>query len=372
MTLEAKSGTARSFMEHTQINGNNDLCPIKMDVRPFDISKVLPPWKDILTKEVERLKANADVLAFGIAGSFAYEDTWSHSDIDLEVILKGDREFNVLNTEQGKISVDFGLFGGNDLKRIPYETRPIYDPNGLMTKELSSRDLNDELSRAIQEGLAECGDLLKRAEEALSVDPKSTAVFLHLFAWGMSTVLTVAAGDNRTVKRTCSRLERAMRKRGREDFLRRCEQLYGFPKTLEHVQELLSHLQEGYREIWGFFKGKKVGPRYMIQQPDSEAWFHNRIEPVYWNDPRDLVWIVYIEFPFVTSFLFRNLTSLENLPPDMFRQSETFQEAPAKWINRHLKCLELLDVKSSESMLSAASALMDDARQFVGRRLYVR
>ncbi len=343
-----------------------------MDVRPFDIRKVPPPWKDVLTKEVERLKANPDVLAFGIAGSFAHEDTWAHSDIDLEVILKGDREFTVLNTEQGSISVDFGLFGEKSLSRLPYETRPIYDPYGIMTKELGSRDLNEQLLQMVQNDLAESDGLLRRAEEALSVDPRSTIVFLHLYAWTMSMVLTVAAGENRTVKCRCSRLERAVRKYGAEDFVTRCCQLYGFPKTIEHSQELLSHLQEGYREIWGFFRGKSIGPKYMIQQPNSEAWFHNRIEPVYRNDPRDLVWIVYIEFPFVTSSLFRDLTSLQKLPPDMFGQSDAFQGHPRKWVNRHLKCLELFDIDSSETMLSVANVLMDDARRFVDRQLYLR
>ena len=323
-------------------------------------------------KEVENLKARTDVLAIGIAGSFAQEDIWSHSDIDLEVILKGDHKFNVLNTEKGGISVDLGLFGESDVKGIPYETRPFYDPTGIMTNELASRDLNELLSQTLREGLDMCQNYLKRAEEALQVDPRSALVFLHLYAWDLSEVLTIAAGDNRTIKRRCSRLERAAMRHSREDFVIRCGQIYGFPKTLEAARELLSQLQDGYRDIWGFFKGKAVGPGYMIRQPDSELWFRNRIEPVYYNDPRDLVWIVYIEFPFVTSFLFRNLTDRQTLPSDMFRESKAFPEVPRKWVNRHLKCLELINTRPSEKFLTVAKDLIVEAREFVNKRIYVR
>jgi len=163
-----------------------------MKVRPFDISKVPSPWNEVLAREVERLKARSDVLAIGIAGSFAYEDIWSHSDIDIEVVLRGDHEFTVLNTEQGGISVDFGIFGENNLKDIPYETRPIYDPHRIMTDVLASRDINDLLSRMLQDSLDRCQSYLKRAEEALQVDHRSALVLLHSYAWDLS-VLALSA-----------------------------------------------------------------------------------------------------------------------------------------------------------------------------------
>ena len=165
-----------------------------------------------------------------------------------------------------------------------------------------------------------------------------------------------------------------MGRHNREDFLNRCGQLYGFPKTLQHSHELLSLLEEGYREIWGFFKYKPLhsGPVYMIQQPDSELWFRNRIEPLYHEDPRDLVWLVYLEFAFVTRFLFKNLTDHERLPPDMFRESEAFPETPRQWVSRHIKCLELFDTGSAEGMLTVAEDLMTDASEFVDRGFYIR
>jgi hypothetical protein len=47
----------------------------EMGARPFDIMTIPSLWREVLKREVERLKAREDVLAVGIAGSFAYEDT---------------------------------------------------------------------------------------------------------------------------------------------------------------------------------------------------------------------------------------------------------------------------------------------------------
>ncbi len=343
-----------------------------MEVEAFDTSKLPSPWREVLETEVAKLKAMKDVIAIGVAGSWAQEDTWPHSDIDLEVVLRGEHEFSLKVTEPGEISVDFGIFGENILGRLPYETRPLYDPEGVMRKELSSRGRDEFLERMLKETMEQCRDYLERAEDSLTVDPRSTLTFLHLFTWDVSEFITVASGDNRTVKRRCSRLERAVKRHGREDLLDSCGKLYGFPETLKHSKELLRHLKAGYREIWSFFKGKESGPAYMIQQPDSELWFRNRIAPVYEADARDLVWIVYIEFPFVTSFLFRNLTDRERLPLDLFVEGTTFGGSPAKWITRHSRCLDLFDMSRAEEMLSMAQELVAEAEEFSSLGLYKR
>ncbi len=318
------------------------------------------------------MTARPDVLAIGVAGSWAHADTWPHSDLDIEVVLRGEHDFLLTIREEGEVGVDVAFFGENILQYLPYETRPIYDPHLVMTRELASRDLSEVLSTILGEGLNRCQNLLRRAEEALPVDPRSTLVFLHLCAWSLSEVLTVAAGDNRTIMRRCSRLERAVEKHNRYDLLERCGQFFGFPDTLTHSRELLAHLQAGYREIWGFFKDKTIGHPYMIQQPDSELWFHNRIEPVHQNDPRDSVWIVYVEFPDTTWMLFRNLTERERLPPDMFREAEAFPEIPKRWVKRHLECLGFFTPRFAERLLPLAVDLVKDAREFVDKKLYVR
>ncbi len=118
--------------------------------RPFDISEVSPARRDILVREVEKLKAGGDVIAIGIAGSTAYGDTWFGSDLDIEVVIRGDKPKQILTTEQ-EISVDFGIFGENNLNEIPYDTRPFYDPTGILTKELSSRNREELIARDVKE-----------------------------------------------------------------------------------------------------------------------------------------------------------------------------------------------------------------------------
>ncbi|MFQ5871928.1 MAG: nucleotidyltransferase family protein [Candidatus Geothermarchaeales archaeon] len=343
-----------------------------MEVRPFNLSEVPSPWKEILEREVEKLKERHDVVAIGIAGSWAQGDTWSGSDVDIEVVLKGEHDFDLSIDEEEGISVDIAYFGENILHYIPYETRPLHDPHGIMARELASRDLNEVRSGMVQEGLSVCGRFLKRAEEAVELDPRSALVFLHLYAWNLSELLTIAAGDDRTMVRRCSRLERAVKRHGREDLLDRCAQLYGFPETLEHSRELLSHLQHGYREVWGFFRNKEVGPPYMVQQPDSELWFHNRIEPLYHFDSRDFVWLVYLEFPDVTWHFFRILSKHERLPPNMFKEAEAFPERPRKWVSRHLQCLELFETNAARGLLGVAKDLIADAEEFANQELYLR
>ena len=339
-----------------------------MEVSPFDVTKVPEPWKGILDDELRKLRDRPDVLAIGIAGSWAYEDTWPHSDIDLEVILRGNHDFSLTINETGAVGVDVAFFGDNVLASVPYETRPIHDPQGVLTQELRSRDLREALSRTVHEGLESCERLLERADEAASIDRRSALTFLHFCTWNLSEALTIAAGDHRTILRRCSRLERAMRSVGHEDFLSGCEALFGFPDTVLHSKDLLANLQEGYREVWGFFRDKTIGHPYMLQQPDSERWFRNRIEPVHRNDPRDLVWVVYVEFPDVTAMLFRNLTEHQRLPPDMFQVAEAFPAGPRRWVQRYLGCLSLFPAASVDSLLSVGRDLLDRARAFADEK----
>ncbi len=109
----------------------------------------------------------------------------------------------------------------------------------------------------------------------------------------------------------------------------------------------------------------------MIQQPDSELWFRNRIEPVYANDRRDLIWIVYGEFPFVESFLFRNLTGHETLPLDIFGTAEAFSGDPERWVSRHIQCLDLLGEGSAGDLLAMSGDILEDAKDFVEEGHYL-
>ena len=189
------------------------------------------------------------MLAIGIAGSTAYGDTWFGSDLDIEVAVRGDKPKEILTTEQ-EISVDFGIFGENHLNKIPYDTRPLYDPAGILTRELSSRNRDELIERDIQEGLNRAGSFIERGETILPTDPYSALVFVHLVAWQVGYAISPAAGEDRTIRRTVTRVDKAVTKIGRQDLLETFGKLFGFPRTLQRADELMVELQEGYREIW--------------------------------------------------------------------------------------------------------------------------
>ncbi len=108
------------------------------DIRPFEPTKLPFPWRGVLEREVSKLKARNDVVAVGVCGSLAYDDIWPGSDLDIEVVVKGDKPKELITTEQ-EVSVDYGYFGENQLSGIPCDTRPVHDPSGILTRELGSR-----------------------------------------------------------------------------------------------------------------------------------------------------------------------------------------------------------------------------------------
>ena len=339
-------------------------------VKPFNLPEVPSPRREILAREVEKLKARDDVLAIGIAGSTAYGDTWFGSDLDIEVVVKGDKPKQILTTEQ-EISVDFGIFGENNLKEIPYDTRPVYDPAGILTRELSSRNRDELIERDIQEGLDRGRSFLERGEIIQPKDPYSALVFVHLAAWQVGYAIPPATGENRTIRRTVTRLEKGVTKIGRQDLLGMFGKLFGFPRTLQRVDELMVELQEGYREIWSYFKEKGAGPVYMQQQPDSEAWFRNRIKPLYEHDRRDLVWLVYVEFPFVLSFILR-LAGHVKVPANVFEEADKIKGQPELWTDRYRRILSMFTPEEIRVLLQTSRDLIDEVKKLSELRLWAR
>lgn len=242
----------------------------------FDVRRVQSPWREILERELEKLKARRDVLAVGVAGSIAYGDTWSGSDLDIEVIVEGNKPKEIITTEQ-EISVDYGFFGETHINEVPFDTKPIFDPTEVLTNELSSRNRQLWIRNQIQEHIDQAQDLHRRGIIALQTDLLSALVFVHIIAGRLAPAFTLAAGENTTIRRTATRLEKAAIGIGRLNFFEVWGTLFGFTYTLEKPQLLLDELQAGYREVWSHFKGKPIGPVYMQLQPDSEAWFHNRL-----------------------------------------------------------------------------------------------
>ena len=337
-----------------------------MDIRPFDLATLPAPWQGVLEREVAGLKTRRDVVAVGVCGSLAYGDIWPGSDLDIQVVVKGDKAKEIVTTEQ-EVSVDYGYFGEHQLKEIPYDTRPIHDPSGILTAELASRVRDEVIREALDAQLVRAQNCLVWAENALSEDPYSALAWITTVSMSLAEIFTLLAEVNRTHRRVVSRLEKATTILKRSDIFQSYVALLGFPKTLDRAGELLYELQGGYREIWNYFKGKPDGPVYMVQQPDSEAWFKNRIVPLYNYDRRDLVGLVYAEFRFILAFVFR-LAGYERTPDAVFREAARFQGPPSRWVERYKNILRYFSTDKVPGLLSSGKDLLREGRTLANER----
>ena len=328
-------------------------------IRRFEPTKLPSPWRGALERELGKLKARSDVIALGVCGSCAQDDIWPGSDLDIEVVVKGDKPKEIFTTEQ-EVSVDYGYFGENQLSEIPYDTRPVYDPSGILTRELESRVRDEVVRKALDVILDRSQKVLGWAQIALAEDPYSALAWVTSASQWLAEIFTLSAGLNWTHRRVVSRLEKATTRLHRDDILQDYGKLMGFPQTLEKAGELLSELQLGYREVWSYFKGKN-GPVYMVQQPDSEAWFRNRIVPLYEYDKRDLVNLVYSEFRFILAFIY-NVAGYERTPDVVFRDTAGFDGQPAQWAGRYRKILHYFSTDEVPGLLVLAKDLLEEGR----------
>ena len=317
------------------------------------------PWREVLEREVVRLSRRDDVLAVGLCGSVSYGDSWPGADLDIEIVVKGDKPKQIITTEQ-EVSVDYGYFGETILREVPYETRPIYDPSRILTNELSSRVRDLVFRNAMEDSLSRARSYLVRSQAALTKDPLSSLAWATIVPWPLVEVFTLASGEYRTHRRVVSRLEKSMNKIGGKDLFQKYCTLLGFPQTLTRAQDLLSELQLGYREIWSHFKGKPDGPVYMVQQPDSEAWFKNRIIPLYDYDKRDLVSLVYVEFLFILSFVFR-MSGYERSPDAVLLEALKFKGPPSQWTTRYQNILKFFPADAVSEVLDCGEDLLVQA-----------
>jgi len=328
-------------------------------IRRFDPTKLPSPWRGALERELGKLKARSDVIAVGVCGSCAQDDIWPGSDLDIEVVVRGDRPKEIFTTEQ-EVSVDYGYFGEKQLSEIPYDTRPVHDPSGILTRELESRVRDEVVRKALDVILDRSQKVLGWAQIALAEDPYSALAWVTSASQWLAEIFTLSAGLNWTHRRVVSRLEKATTRLHRDDILQDYGKLMGFPRTLERAGELLSDLQLGYREVWSYFKGKN-GPVYMVQQLDSEAWFKNRIVPLYEYDKRDLVNLVYSEFRFILAFIF-SVAGYERTPDVVFRDTARFEGPPAEWADRYRKILYYFSSDEIPGLLVAARDLLEEGK----------
>jgi hypothetical protein len=153
----------------------------------------------------------------------------------------------------------------------------------------------------------------------------------------------------------------------RSDLFNEYVNLYGMPETLEKTDFLCEQLKQGYREVWSYMNKKAVGLSYMIQQPSSEPWFRNRIQPIFEHDKRDLVWIVLIEYPFILRFIFNTIGS-DDLPENVFKPFENLSGPPTYWVNRYRRILNLVPKSSVPNLLQKADKLNTEVKRLVRKK----
>ena len=303
-----------------------------MRVLSVYVNSLPSPYREILEREVEKLKKWSDVLAIGLAGSISRGDFWHGADLDIEVVLRGDKPKSLENTEQ-EISVDFAYFSESQIEDIPHDTRPIYDPMLILTRTLKKRTKKQLWRAMIRRNTNVIEACLKKARSTLQGDPYSALCHIQHGCAGLGSNLILATGSVPSVRRMISKLEAAMSSVKRSDLFNDYISLYGMPDTLEKTDFLCEQLKQGYREVWVYMNKKAVGPSYMVQQPRSKAWFRNRIQPIFEHDKRDLVWIVFIEYPFILRFIF-NTMGVDDFPERVFEPFTNLSGPPTHWINR--------------------------------------
>ena len=331
-----------------------------MNVKPLEIQKLPSPYREILRREVEKLKKNDDVLAIGLAGSVARSDLWHGADLDIEVVVKGDIPKRVVCTEQ-EISVDYGYFGESQINDLPHDTRPIYDPTHILAKTLRARTKRQLWQKMIQKNTDSIERYLQKARSALRSDPYSALCHIQNGAAELGSNLVLATGTAPSIRRTISKLEVAMRKIGRPDLFNKYVSLYGMPGTLEKTDFLCEQLEQGYAEVWPYMNEKAVGPAYMVQQSNSGPWFKNRIKPILEHDKRDLVWIVFIEYPFILNFILKTI-GMNDFPVNVFEALKNLSVRPTLWVNRYRRILSLIPENNVLNLLSIAEELNVEAK----------
>lgn len=337
-----------------------------MRIKRLDFQKLPSPYREILQREVEKLKKQDGVLAIGLAGSAARGDFWHGADLDIEVIVEGDKPKRVLCTEQ-EISVDYGYFSESHVKDVPHDTLPIHDPTRVLTKVLEQRSKKQLWKKMIQKNIDSATKYIQKAKLALKSDLYSALCLVQVASDGLGSGLILASGMAPSARRTISKLEESMKKIGRLDLFDKYVSLYGMPATLETAEFLLRQLEQGYKEVWGYFKRKSVGPIYMLQQPDSESWFKNRIEPLFKYDKRDLVWLVFVEYHFVLRYIFKTIGK-EDFPEEVFEELRGLTGPPALWVNRYRRILKLMPETDVPGLLATAEELHSELKNLASKK----
>src|SRR3989441_10875143 len=188
-------------------------------IRRFEPTKLPSPWREVCERELGKLKARSEVIAVGVCGSVAQDDIWPGSDLDIEVVVRGDRPKEIFTTEQ-EVSVDYGYFGEKQLSEIPYDTRPVHDPSGILTRELESRVRDEVVRKALETILDRSQKVLVWAQIALAEDPYSALAWVTSASQWLAEIFTLSAGLNFSHGLVVNRLDKGPKRRYGDDVLR--------------------------------------------------------------------------------------------------------------------------------------------------------
>jgi hypothetical protein len=219
----------------------------------------------------------------------------------------------------------------------------------------------------IKKNVSSIESYLQKAKSVMRNDPYSALCHIQNGGAELGTNLILATGAAPSVRRTISKLEPAMNRIRRPDLFNKYVSLYGMPETLEKADFLCEQLKQGYREVWSYMNEKAVGPAYMVQQPSSELWFRNRIQPIYEHDKRDLVWIVFIEYPFILRFIFKAI-GFDDFPENVFEPFKSLRGPQTRWVNRYRRILNLVPESIVPDLLSTAEELNAEVKRLAGKK----
>jgi predicted nucleotidyltransferase len=172
------------------------------------IDRIPKRYYDILLRTIEPLIATKNVMAVGLAGSLARGDYWDGSDLDLDVIIKGELPYTVL-LKFKEIEIDIAYFNESQYDNLPYDLVPIYDPKNIINDILMNREQKVMKSNIINESIIQSQGYLVKAKTFLdNYQIYSYISNIHLAAEEIATAFILLNGEDPTLRRTISRLEK--------------------------------------------------------------------------------------------------------------------------------------------------------------------
>jgi predicted nucleotidyltransferase len=262
-------------------------------------------------------------MAIGLAGSLARGDYWDGSDLDLNVIIKGELTYAVL-LKFKEIEIDIAYFNESQYDNLPYDLVPIYDPRNIINDILMNRD--QEVMKYISN--------------------------IHLAAEEIATAFILLNGEDPTLRRTISRLEKALSKEKENSLYKKYLSLYDMTNNLNRTKFFYNTLNNAYGEIWSILLEKGIGSIRISPESTFQNFIRCRFKPVYNNDERDFIWLTFHEFTFILKYFFK----FEELD----KTSEDLDKSKLVWINCYKNILDTIPIENIPELYETSNQLMKE------------